>query len=76
MGGGVIPPNLVDAPPSVQLVPHFPPGVLPLPQKAHPQQKKNFLSDGSLIPNKLKKAATFSPSAAFGHLAVSPPTHT
>ena len=67
--GGLVPPNLVDVPPPVQLLPHFPPMYSPdASSMKHTLNKKIFsFRGGSLIPNKHKKAATASSSAAFGH---------
>ena len=74
MGGGVIPPNLVDAPPPpVQLLPHFPPGVRPLPQKTHPQQKKIFLWGGVTHPKQTQKSRNRFPRSGIRPFGRFPP---
>ena len=72
MGGGVIPPNLVDASPHVQLLPHFPPGVLPrcFINEANPQQKIIFPLWGVTHPKqtqKSRKSFRLSGIQPFGH---------
>ena len=75
--GGVIPTNLEDAPPPLCSFCHTSLPVYSPSHKKHTLKRKwDILWGGSLIPNKHKKATTVYPFAAFGHLAVSPPTHT
>ena len=57
MGGGSYPPTWwMPPPPPAQLLPHFPPGVLPLPQKTHPKQKIIFPSGGVTHPKQTQKS--------------------
>ena len=77
---GLIPPNLVDAPPPTVCsfyhtsLPMYSPDASSM--KYILNKKKFFLWGGSLVPNKHKKAATISPAAGFGPLAVPPPPNT
>ena len=79
--GGLIPPNLLHVPPTplVQVLPHFPPSVLPrcLINEAHPQQKVTFsFGGGHSSQTNTKKPQPFPPQR---HSAIWPfppePTH-